>query len=265
MGMKSLQIREQGRTAILLLLAGIFGCAVGIPGPTISAGWKGDQAKTPGATRAKEVIPTLTTSSFAFDQVPRITQTHSGIPGDPINVALVATETQIMKTMLDAGWQPADPITLHSSLRLIRSTVFHRPYPTAPVSNLYIWNRKQDLAFEQAVGKDPRRRHHVRFWMSDEIDAAGRSLWVGAATFDTRIELSHVNGLITHHISPEVDKERNKLMEDLGRAGTLERLDWIDRFQEKREGRNGGGDPYHTDGRLPVAVLQGSGDPISGK
>jgi hypothetical protein len=35
----------------------------------------------------------------------------------------------------------------------------------------------------------------------------------------------------------------------------VEELTWIDDFHAQRQGRNGGGDPYHTDGRLPVAVI----------
>jgi hypothetical protein len=52
-----------------------------------------------------------------------------------------------------------------------------------------------------------------------------------------------------------VDAERDKLMNDLSQTVLLKVRHWVDGFQEKLEGRNGGGDPYHTDGRLAVAVL----------
>jgi hypothetical protein len=148
---------------------------------------------------------------------------------------------------------------LRSSLRTVADTVFRRPYPTAPVSNLYLWQRKEDLAFEQPVGKDPRSRHHGRFWVSEQVAEGGRPLWVGSATLDTRVEFSHRTGLITHRIGPAVDWERDKLLEDLRRAGEVERSSWIDQFQEKLEGRNGGGDRYFTDGRLAVGVLVPAG------
>jgi hypothetical protein len=190
-----------------------------------------------------------------FEKLPRITRTHRGLPGDPLNVAVAATQDQLIRAMLKADWLPADPTTLRSSLRIVADTVFRRPYPTAPVSNLYLWQRKEDLAFEQPVGKGPRRRHHVRFWKSLEVAEDGRPLWVGSATLDTRVELSRRTGLITHRIGPAVDLERDKLLEDLRRAGEVERLAWIDGFQEKLRGRNGGGDRYYTDGRLAVGVL----------
>jgi hypothetical protein len=205
------------------------------------------------------VIPTLWRTEIArhpaLSGTPRITHTAAGIHGDPLNIALVATEAELVKAMLAAGWHPADPITLESSLRIATSTVFHRPYADAPVSNLYLWGRKEDLAFEQPVGDDPERRHHVRFWRSSAVDETGRPLWIGAATYDMRVGFSHTTGQITHHIAPEVDAERDKLLNDLRRAGRLSRVLWIERFHQVLSGYNGGGDPYDTDGRLAVGVI----------
>jgi hypothetical protein len=191
----------------------------------------------------------------ALDDVPRITQTKRGIPGDPLNIAFVGSLEELHLAMLAAGWFPADPITLKSSLRIATGTIFHRTYVDAPVSNLVIWGRRQDLAFEQPAGKDPRRRHHVRFWRAAKLDKAGQPLWIGAATFDTRVGFSHTTGQITHHIAPDVDSERDKLINDVRRTGNLAEAYWIDGFQEKLRGKNGGGDPYYTDGRLAVGVL----------
>jgi hypothetical protein len=187
--------------------------------------------------------------------MPRITVTGNGIKGDPLNIALVGTEEEIDAAMLAAGWLPADPLTLRSSLRIAAGTVLRRSYETAPVSNLFVWGHKQDLAFQQSVGNDPRRRHHVRFWKSEKVDENGRPLWAGAATFDTSVGFSRTTGQITHHIDADVDTERDKLLGDLQHAGVIAQVDWLDGFHEKLEGRNGGGDPWHTDGRMPVAYL----------
>jgi hypothetical protein len=190
----------------------------------------------------------------ALTDVPRVTRTGNGIPGDPLNVALIGTEEEIQQVMAVARWLPADPITLKSSLRIAAGTVFRRSYETAPVSNLYLWDRKQDLAFQQPVGDDPRRRHHVRFWKSAQVDEDGRPLWIGAATFDRAAGLSFTTGQFTHHIEADVDAERNKLMDDLNQTGLLSGTYWVDGFHEKLKGHNGGGDPYYTDGRLAVGV-----------
>jgi hypothetical protein len=211
------------------------------------------------AISAYLAIPTLWRVEIvrhpALSGAPRITHTAARIHGDPLNIALVATKAELVKAMLAAGWHPADPLTLETSLRIASSTVFHRAYVGAPVSNLYLWGRKEDLAFEQPVGDDPERRHHVRFWRSAEVDETDRPLWIGAATYDMGVGFSHTTGQITHHIAPDVDAERDTLIYNLRRAGQLRQVLWIDHFHQVLRGYNGGGDPYHTDGRLAVGVI----------
>lgn len=197
----------------------------------------------------------------ALDDVPRITHTGSGIPGDPLNVALIGTETELKKIMLAARWYPADPLTLKSCLRIAAGTVLKRPYDDAPVSNLYLFGRKQDLAFEQPVGNDPRKRHHVRYWRSDVVDEDGQPIWVGAATFDAKVGFSHTTGQVTHHTAADIDAERDKLFDDLKRTGDLEDF-YVDQgFHKVLEGRNGGGDPWHTDGSLYAGVIKPATNP----
>ena len=190
----------------------------------------------------------------AIDKISAIstrTVTKAGIPGDPLNVAFVGSGLSLQQHMLRAGWFPADPITLTSSLRIAKDSMMHKPYPDAPVSDLFVNGQKQQLAFEQAEGGDPSKRHHVRFWLIPVTDNLDRPMWIGAATFDASVGLSHTTGQITHHIDGDVDRERDKLIDDFQRSGVVV-LNWIDPFQSELHGKNGGGDHYFTDGRLAV-------------
>jgi len=191
----------------------------------------------------------------ALHRAPRHTTTHRGHRGDPVNIAFVGSEEELHRALSAARWYAADPITLKSSLRIAADVVLKKPYEHAPVSDLFLWGRRQDLAYEQPVGPSPKQRHHVRFWRSEEVDAAGEPLWLGAATFDERVEISRTTGGVTHKIAPEVDRERNKLVGDTARSGVLDGYYWVDRFHPERQGFNGGGDPWVTDGRLAVGVL----------
>jgi hypothetical protein len=214
------------------------------------AGLSAVTAEPPGQTP-----PETIDGHPALARSPRHTTTAQGNQGDAINVAFVGTEQELHRMFAAAGWYAADPITLKTSVRIAADVVLHKPYAHAPVSDLYVWGRKQDAAFEQPVGDSPKQRHHVRFWCSHEVDRHGEPLWLGAATFDERVELSRTTGGITHKIGPEIDRERNKLVSDAARSGVLDGYYWVDRFHRNREGRNGGGDPYFTDGRLAVGVI----------
>ena len=197
----------------------------------------------------------------SLDSVPRIAMTKSNIPGDPLNVSLIGTETQVKQLMLAARWFPADPITLRSCLKITRASVLKREYDDAPVSSLYLYGRKQDLAFQQPVGSNPRQRHHVRFWQTDQIDPDGRPVWVGSATYDEKVGFGHETGQITHHIAADVDAERDELFSDIRQTGSLAEEYVIEKFHTTLSGRNGGGDPWHTDGNMRVAVIAVSGTP----
>jgi hypothetical protein len=192
----------------------------------------------------------------ALEDIPTITHTKTGIPGDPVNVALIGTQTEVMSIMVAAKWYPADPLSLKSSLEIARASVLKRPYEAAPVSNLYLFGRKEDLAFEQAVGDSPRHRHHVRFWQTDKLDEDSRAVWVGSAVYDKRVGLSHTTGQVTHHTAADVDAERDYLFQCLGVAGGLAERYVVNDFQKVREGKNGGGDPWHTDGNLLGGVIK---------
>lgn len=189
-------------------------------------------------------------------EAPKTTETGSNIPGDPLNVGLVGGETDVVAAFHAAGWHPADKITFRSSLKIADSVLLGRSYLDAPVSSLYLFGRKQDLAFEFPAGKSPKRRHHVRLWRDDKPADGGRPFWLGAATFDQSVGISHFTGQITHHISPDVDAERDKVIGDLERAGFVTRTYQVTGVGSTLLGRNGGGDWYYTDGELTVGVLK---------
>jgi LssY C-terminus len=183
-----------------------------------------------------------------------VTRTLEGIAADPLNVALVGTSDEVTAALREAGWCPADRITLRSGLRDATSVLFHRPYESAPVSTHTMWGRAQDLAFEQIVGGSPRRRHHVRLWRVNKPEDPRDTIWLGAATYDRALGFSRYTGEVVHHIETRVDAERDKLAADLRRGTKLGRVDCAETLGGNGRGFNGAGDAYETDGRLCVAL-----------
>jgi hypothetical protein len=192
----------------------------------------------------------------SLEDLPGITYTGNGIPGDPINVALVGAKTDLIRIMVAAKWYPADGLTLKSSLEIAVDTVLKHPDDEAPVSNLYLFGRKEDLAFEQPVDNNPRQRHHVRFWKADKAAPDGSPVWVGSAIYDQHVGLSRDTGQITHVTAADIDAERDKLFDDLKRTGDLTDFVIVNDFHKVRAGKNGGGDPWFTDGNLYACVLK---------
>ena len=191
----------------------------------------------------------------ALESAPKTTRTTQGIPGDPLNVGLIGTEQELVRALLGSGWDAADPVTLKSSIGIARSVLRDRPYVDAPVSSLFLFGRKQDLAFEKPVGENASHRHHVRFWKSTEYGRGGLPLWIGAVTYDRSVGLSHRTGQITHHIGADIDAERDGLFADLRKEGWLKEEFQVTGVGATLLGRNGGGDRYFTDGELTIGML----------
>jgi hypothetical protein len=74
-------------------------------------------------------------------------------------------------------------------------------------------------------------------------------------TFDRSVGLSHWTGMITHHIGPDIDTEREGLFADLRKGGWLTELYQVTGVGATMLGWNGGGDLYYTDGELSIGVL----------
>ena len=184
-----------------------------------------------------------------------LTTTGQGIPGDPINVGLVGSREDVARAFHAAGWDPADRITLRTSVDIGLSVLLDRPYTDAPVSTLLFDGKPQDLAFEKPVGSSADQRHHVRFWQILQAEPLGPPLWLGAASFDRGVGLSHDTGQITHHIGPDLDAERQLVIADLTAAGWIASTTIVDGVGATTTGRNGGGDPYVTDGKAVIGDL----------
>jgi hypothetical protein len=204
------------------------------------------------------VLPSLWTHyehQKGLATLPMVTRTAQGIPGDPINVGLVGDTKDVVCAMHAAGWYPADPVTLRSSIEIVGSVILDRPYRDAPVSPLYYLGRREDLAFEKPVGNSADHRNHVRFWKVLEQGEEKRPVWLGDATFDRSVGVSHYTGAITHHIGADIDAERQLLATDLEAAGMVEAKYQVTGIGPTLAGRNGGGDLYYTDGEVWILRL----------
>lgn len=190
------------------------------------------------------------------------TRTSDGLLGDPVNLALMGSGEQIEAAMGAAGWTRADPVTLRSSLRIVRSTLTRRSYDEAPVSPLFLFGRPQDFAYQQEVHGNPAQRHHVRFWRCPDgwLLPGGRGVdWLAAGTFDTSVGLSLFTLQVTHKIDADTDVERDHIVKTVTDADSCVVVDVIHDFSTGYHARNGGGDSIRTDGDLPIVDVRGVG------
>ena len=199
--------------------------------------------------------------TYSFSAYPHITRTKSGANGDPINVLFVGSQEQIMQSFRQARWLIPDPITSQTSAKIAVDSLAHRSSPTAPVSNLYVFGRVQDLAFEKPTN-DVQNRGHIRIWKTNTL-INGQPVWLGAASYDSGIELSGTTHLPTHHIAPTVDLERNTVGADLEQTGLVKEEADAAFTPPILFARNGGGDYYASDGDVLVINYTAASIPLN--
>ena len=208
-------------------------------------------------------------------RVPSYTVTGDGLPGDPVNIALVGTLQQLRVAFASLSWSEADRLSLASSCGMIRAFVFNSPYPTAPFSTLYLFGRGQDIGFQKAIDNSPRKRHHIRFWAlsqtraRDTWGAAGfwlnterpsdseRALWIGAGTRDTGLSLTRLSFQITHATDSDTNEERDYIIGELRKNRSIEAEKVYQAGQGLPSERV---NHYITDGEITLASLVVHGD-----
>lgn len=180
-------------------------------------------------------------------------RTGDGLLGDPVNIAVTGTKQALIHTLKQAGWTQAEPLQNKSALRMISASIFNKSYPSAPVSSLFLFGNKQELAFQIEVNNNPHARHHVRFWKTPTswyLPGGTKVDWLGAATYDRRIGFSLFTGQITHKISEDTDEERDFVATTIERTNEKIKSVVVPHFMSAYRDRNGGGDSIETDGGL---------------
>jgi len=207
-------------------------------------------------------------------RVPSYTITGDGLPGDPVNVALVGTGRQLRGAFAALGWSEADRLSLASSWGMVRAFVLNAPYPTAPFSTLYLFGRGQDVGFQRAIDNSPRKRHHIRFWALSQKRARATwgttdfwlktarpaddesVLWIGAGTRDTGLSLTRLSFQITHATDSDTNAERDYIVGELRKNRSIESVKVYqagDNLLTERVNH------YITDGEITLAILAANG------
>jgi len=186
-------------------------------------------------------------------EVPQRAAGKGGKPGDPLNLVVVGKAEEIRRAFQEAGWAEAEKLTGKSLWETVRAVAANKGYGSAPVSQLYLFGRPEDLAFQKMLNTFA-ERHHLRLWRSSLTTSEGREIWLGAATHDVGWDIRP--GVVSHAIDPEIDDERTKVGADLAVTRQVAALRLVTRPNPLSEGLTATGASWRTDGRLLAIELK---------
>jgi len=189
-------------------------------------------------------------NSNTVQKLPQYSETLTGTRMEPISLIFIGSKSQIENLFLSRGWYRADPATFKNTIKEIASGFQGKQYLTAPVTPSYLAAQPETLAFQHPTSVNTiTQRHHTRIWKTNFRLPDGREVWVATASFDER--LGYLSGFLpTHHINPNIDAERQYIIDSLG----IENVRFID-VVGPQNGKNAAGDAFYTDGRAVVIDL----------
>ncbi len=208
------------------------------------------------------------------NHLPLYCVTPDGFASDPLNIGIIGTRRELITAMEAAGWYVADRHSIKNVVRMVASSALSRVYRHAPVSTMYLFGRKQDIAFEIPVENKVGQRHHVRFWATTYEKKKRLSvhsvawhhrrrhvfgdnlLWVGAASLDTGLNLIRHNLQVTHMINPDTDSERELIVQQLSDIGIMTGVETIKLDNPYRLINRVWRGYLQTDGKMSVVSLK---------
>lgn len=168
--------------------------------------------------------------------------------GDPLNLVVIGEPDDVYYAVIRANWDETEVVTAASGLKTFLSFITGGEYRYSPVSSLYVFGRRQDIAL-QRIRENIHERNHFRLWLAP-MTYQGQSVWVGQISRDIGVRFTWKT-ITTHKIDPDVDETREFLVENFAYSQVLEKLAYaggVGAAPIEAPRRNLTGDPYFTDG-----------------
>jgi hypothetical protein len=189
-----------------------------------------------------------------LEQLPCCAANRAGdLAGDPLNIVFVGDPDHVFTALARRGWHPTEQTYARAVWRTIRSFLFQSRYRYSPVSPLYAFGRRQDIAAQKARGTI-NLRNHARFWLTP-LRFRGETVWLGQISRDIGVRFLLGLPPVTHKIDPDVDEARQGLIQDLAYSQALAAFAYVEgvgAVPRDQPRANLTGDSYFTDGLRAV-------------
>ncbi len=203
--------------------------------------------------------PTLTVDKDLqklVDRTPVRSETGDNQPADVTNVMFFGTEQQVAAAFEESGWTEADDVGVKSGLKTFQATIRQSGYGSSPFMTLKLAGSPPQFAYQKGLDTVA-KRHHLRIY-HQPAKYQGLDVWVATATHDIGIGSSRKGTKWFHRIDPHIDRERERIKNELLLSGVAQSYALVDRKHVAQINANATGDKLITDRKMLVLML-GSG------
>lgn len=191
---------------------------------------------------------------YFVDSLPQRTTTLALADADLVNLVFMGSREQLQSAFVNAGWTTSDVANKHSFARNFYAVLNNSGYSQAPMRSYLLEGNSQDMSWQKSLNSIS-HRDHLRIWQWSEPSGT-ETVWLSSSTHDTGASLSLKYREFVHHINPDIDEERRKVIRDLRAAGCVQSVYMVPRHHVANLSQNATGDPVRTDGAIAIVQLQ---------
>ena len=186
--------------------------------------------------------------------LPRRATTLNLVDADVVNLVFVGSREQVQSAFQQAGWNTSDPQSKRAYMRNFYAVLNNSGYAQEPMRPFLLNGQPADMNWQKSLNSYS-RRDHLRIWQwPDPVD--GETIWLSSSTHDTQASLSLKYRQFVHHITPNIDEERSKVIRDLTVAGCVKSVHLVPRPGFGGVTQNATGDTVITDGAVAFVELK---------
>ena len=205
---------------------------------------------------AKTIIQTNEIDTKLFETLPKISESITGAPAEPINIVIITNKEILNKAFISSGWFLLDQISPKTSLKIISTIIKKESYPQTPGLPVFWDTFSNDIGFGKPTQENlASSRHHIHFWKTNFITPDNQSIWIGTAHFDEEIKTIGKLILPIHTTNKMVDKEREDIKNNLEQNGFVKSFEKIN-LTGLTYGSKSSGNNFLTDGQAYILYLQ---------
>jgi LssY C-terminus len=187
-------------------------------------------------------------------QIPARSTTRKSVDADVVNLVFLGSRQQVEAAFAEAGWHNSDPVSRRAFLHNLYALLNNSGYAQEPMMTFLLDGQPQDMAWQKSLNSYG-RRDHLRIWQWP-AEGTSDTVWACSSTRDTGAVLSVKYKGFVHHIDPDIDDERAKVIRDLKFAGCVQSVNYVPRSGMAEHTQNATGDSIRTDGEIALVELK---------
>ncbi|MPM38701.1 hypothetical protein SDC9_85331 [bioreactor metagenome] len=211
--------------------------------------------------KTKTVINTKDIPHQLFQNLPKVSESISGIAAEPINMIFVGNKKDIDNAFNKSSWYLLDGPSLKSYTKIITSLLFNQSYPTTPGLPVFWDTQPSQFAYGKPTTPESiSSREHIHFWETDFITQDSQNIWVGTAHFDQQIKKKLGIVMPFHTTETRVDNQRESIKNELDKNGFIQKTEKIDLTGLSYGVKKGSGNSFLTDGQAYIIFIKSNNE-----